>query len=327
MLEELLAQTQQLLFEALVQPLMFGLGAGNLLPDAYDGLGWVLGGLIQILIVALVLFPLQRLWPAEPVGPARTAWRQAVRVDLVYTLLQRLGVVRLGLFLALGDLWNGLFGWLAVHGVDGWHLDQWVAPWWPGVTDTAVAGFLVYLVAFDFLMYWIHRGQHQFSAWWALHALHHSQRHLNPFTDSRNHLLDDLVVDVLFVVTARIVGVPPGQFMALVLLSQALENLSHANLRWSFGPVGRYLLVSPLYHRLHHAIGLGHESGPQRRLGGHNFAVLLPIWDLLFGTVRFTRGVEPTGIRDQLPEEGGRDYGEGFWRQQWLGLKRLCGRA
>ena len=31
-------------------------------------------------------------------------------------------------------------------------------------------------------------------------------------------------------------------------------------------------------------------------------------------------------MRDQLPEEGGRDYGRGFWAQQWLGLKRLAGR-
>jgi len=24
-----------------------------------------------------------------------------------------------------------------------------------------------------------------------------------------------------------------------------------------------------------------------------------------------------------LPEHGGRDYGDGLWQQQWLGLKRL----
>jgi hypothetical protein len=28
-----------------------------------------------------------------------------------------------------------------------------------------------------------------------------------------------------------------------------------------------------------------------------------------------------------LPGEGARDYGQGFWAQQWLGLKRLAGRA
>jgi sterol desaturase/sphingolipid hydroxylase (fatty acid hydroxylase superfamily) len=52
--------------------------------------------------------------------------------------------------------------------------------------------------------------------------------------------------------------------------------------------------------------------------------VLFPVWDHLFGTASPVREFPATGIRDQLH---GRDYGEGFWRQQWLGLKRLAGRA
>jgi sterol desaturase/sphingolipid hydroxylase (fatty acid hydroxylase superfamily) len=93
--------------------------------------------------------------------------------------------------------------------------------------------------------------------------------------------------------------------------------------RLSFGRFFDKVLVSPHYHRLHHAIGLGHESGGPGSLGGHNFAVLFPLWDLLAGSARFDAAVPPTGIRDQLPEFGGRDYGRGFWAQQWLGLVRL----
>jgi sterol desaturase/sphingolipid hydroxylase (fatty acid hydroxylase superfamily) len=69
---------------------------------------------------------------------------------------------------------------------------------------------------------------------------------------------------------------------------------------------------------------LGHESlNPkgQTVLGGHNFGVLLPCWDMLFGTANFDTQFEPTGIRDQVTE--GRDYGEGFINQQILGIKRL----
>jgi hypothetical protein len=57
--------------------------------------------------------------------------------------------------------------------------------------------------------------------------------------------------------------------------------------------------------------------------GGHNFAVLFPLWDMLFGTARFDGGYRPTGVPDQLQ---GRDYGRGFWAQQWRGLRRLAGR-
>ena len=42
------ATLQQWLFEALVQPVVFGLGIGNLLEDAFDATGWLLVGLIQM---------------------------------------------------------------------------------------------------------------------------------------------------------------------------------------------------------------------------------------------------------------------------------------
>ena len=55
----------------------------------------------------------------------------------------------------------------------------------------------------------------------------------------------------------------------------------------------------------------------------------VPVWDLLFGTARFESGYAETGVRDQLEREKGgkvipgRDYGRGFWQQQWFGLKRM----
>jgi sterol desaturase/sphingolipid hydroxylase (fatty acid hydroxylase superfamily) len=74
--------------------------------------------------------------------------------------------------------------------------------------------------------------------------------------------------------------------------------------------------VSPRFHRLRHAIGAGHEGAKR----GCNFAVLFPIWDIIFGSADFNAEYHPTGIRDQLE---GRDYGEGFWRRQHLGVKHL----
>jgi hypothetical protein len=51
--------------------------------------------------------------------------------------------------------------------------------------------------------------------------------------------------------------------------------------------------------------------------------VLFPFWDILFRTANFELRWDATGVRDQLPAEGGRDYGRGFWQQQWLGLRRI----
>ena len=320
-LSSLFDDAQQRLFESVVQPVLFGLGWGNLLEDGYAATGWLLVGLLQLAVMVVVIAPLQRWRPVEPVTD-----RQAIRTDILYTLIHRLGLFRVALFFAFTPLWDGLFGLLRVQGMTTFHLDA----LWPGVTDIPWVSLLLYLVVFDFLHYWIHRGQHHFEWWWQLHALHHSQRQMTMWTDNRNHLLDDLLSDSLIVIVAQLIGVAPGQFVAIVALTQLSENFQHANLRMWFGRVGERLWVSPRFHRLHHAIGIGHESLGRQTLGGHNFGVLLPWWDMLFGTANFELRFDPTGTRDQVePDARGRvrDYGRGFWVQQWRGLLRLAGRA
>jgi sterol desaturase/sphingolipid hydroxylase (fatty acid hydroxylase superfamily) len=310
-LADLFGDAQQWLFEQAVQPLMFATGMGNLLEDGYRATGWLLVGLLQIAVMLTLFAALERWRPVEAVTD-----RAAVRVDVIYTLLHRLGLFRLVLFFTLDPLWDQLAGELRLAGMTPWAIDG----LWAGVTDIAWVSFLLYLVLFDFVDYLLHRAQHGFNWWWQLHALHHSQRQMTLWSDNRNHLLDDVLRDSLFVLVALLVGIPPGQFVAVVAVTQLMESLSHANVRMSFGPLFGRVFVSPRFHRLHHAIGVGHESRGPGSLGGHNFAVLFPVWDMLFGSARFDDRYEPTGIRDQLE---GRDYGRGFWTQQWLGLRRL----
>lgn len=303
------------LYENLVQPLAFGLGFGNLLEDAYDATGWLLLGLMQIGFILLGIGLLERRWPVEAVTD-----RAAVRTDVVYTLIHRLGLVRLLMFFSIDPLWDAMASQLRMAGLSTWQLDG----VWPGVTDIPWVSLLLYLVVFDFVGYWLHRAQHQFNWWWALHSLHHSQRQMTMWSDNRTHLLDDVIMGTAFALLARLIGVEPGQFVAITVITQLHESLQHANARIHFGAIGERLLISPRFHRLHHSIGIGHESRGRGTLGGHNFGVLLPVWDMLFRTSNFENRFDATGVRDQLPEEGGRDYGRGFWQQQWLGLRRLA---
>ena len=314
---DLFANAQAALYENVMQPLAFALGLGSRLEDVFNGTGWLLVGLIQIVIMVVVIGPLQRWRPVE-------TWvdTQAVRTDVIYTLIHRLGLFRVVLFFTLDPVLDNLLGALRVQGVGTFHLED----LWPAVTDAPWMAFFMYLVVFDFVNYWLHRAQHQWHWWWALHAVHHSQRQMTQWTDNRNHLLDDLIGAIIWVCIAQLIGIAPTQFVAVVAITQLFENFQHANLRVSFGRWGEYLWVSPRFHRLHHAIGLGHETQPQHGdrpavLGGHNFGVLLPWWDVMFGTANFESQFEPTGIRDQVEE--GIDYGEGFWSQQRLGIKRL----
>jgi sterol desaturase/sphingolipid hydroxylase (fatty acid hydroxylase superfamily) len=314
-LTDLFAQAQEALFESVIQPLMVALGLSNLLEDGFAATGWLLVGLLQIAVLLLVFGPLQRLRPVEPVTD-----RAAIRIDILYTLIHRLGLFRLALFFTLTPLLDDVFGMLRVAGLHTLHLDE----LWPGVTDQAIVAFLIYLVVFDFVDYWIHRGQHELNWWWSLHALHHSQRQMTMWSDNRNHLLDDALRDTIIVVVAWLIGVPPGQFVAIVALTQLSESFQHANLKLWFGQMGERLWISPRFHRRHHSVGIGHEGAERGTLGGCNFGVLLPWWDMLFRTADFQLRYDPTGIRDQV--EQARDYGRGFWSQQWLGLKRLFGR-
>jgi len=315
---DLFSTAQQWLFEVAVQPAMFALGMGNLLEDAYDATAWFMVGVIQVLILLAIIGPLQRWRPVEPVTD-----RATIRTDVLYTLIHRLGLFRIALFFTLDPWFDEAFGALRTAGYGTFHLDQ----LWPGVTDHAVVSLLIYLVVFDFVAYWTHRGQHQIEWWWRLHSLHHAQRQMTMWSDNRNHLLDDVLVDTIVVLVAQLIGVPPGQFIAIVAFTQLSESFQHANVRLWFGRIGERLWVSPRFHRLHHSIGIGHETVKAERtvLGGHNFGVLLPWWDVLFGTANFEQRYDPTGIRDQV--EANRDYGRGFWSQQWVGLKRLFGKA
>lgn len=315
---ELFSQAQSALFETLVQPLVFGLGLAGFLEEAFVGTGWFLVGLLQLAVLLLVIAPLERWRPVQAVTDPST-----VRTDVLYTLIHRLGLFRLVLFFALDPLVDQAVGLLRVQGLSTLQLDD----LWPGVTDKPWVSVLIYLVVFDFLNYWFHRAQHHFNWWWQLHALHHAQRQMTLWSDNRNHLLDDLLHDLFFALVALAIGVPPGQFVAIVAFTQLSESFQHANVRLWFGSVGERLWVSPRFHRLHHSVGLGHESAPPAPgekkpvLGGHNFGVLLPWWDMLFGTADFSRSFGATGVRNQA--EQGVDYGRGFWSQQWRGLQRL----
>ena len=310
---------QAWLFEHIVQPVMFTAGLGEFIEDAFEGTEWFLTGAIELALLYTLLRPLEAAIPVHAFGNPRARWN-----DFVYTLIHRLGLFPILLFFTLDPVMDAIAGMLRFEGVHPFNLDALLPDAAPAV------GFVLYLVVLDFFDYWFHRAQHHFNWWWGLHSLHHSQQDMNLWSDNRNHLLDDLLHDIYLAVIALAIGVPPAQYVLLVSLSRALQSLQHANIRVHFGALGERLLVSPRFHRMHHAIGLGHESHGAGSLGGCNFAVLLPIWDQLFRTARYSPSFETTGVRDQLPTQDasgrsvpGRDYGTGFWQQQWLGLKRM----
>ncbi len=137
----------------------------------------------------------------------------------------------------------------------------------------------VILVAVDGLNWFAHWANHRWQSLWRLHALHHSQEEMGVFTTFRTHpLIHSVYLVSLF--PALLLGagglVPAGAVIAY----GCLVTLPHANLRWTFGPLGR-VLVSPAYHRVHHARDLPADDQAV------NLGFVLVCWDRLAGRAEF----------------------------------------
>ena len=287
------------LYTALLQPLLFQWDLMAWAELSYEWSELFLLGAIEVVVLWALLRPLEALFPVE-----RWEDRAATRVDVIYTLLARLGVLPIFFFIVLQPAVDLAHAALRLRDIIPPNLEDLL----PVLQDRPWLSLLTYALLFDFVDYWRHRGEHSFRAWWALHAVHHSQRQMTFWSDEREHLLGQAIAALLRAGVAVAIGVPPADFLIVTLAAGAIESLSHANIRLSFGRMGDRLLVSPLYHRTHHA--LHHNTTT-------NLATLFPIWDVLFGTADFSRTFPPTGIDDD------REYGKGFWQQQWLGMTRL----
>lgn len=305
---------QAALFESVVVPLLRALDLMAFSEPAFDGVEIFLLGAIEIALLYAVLRPLELWRPAEK-RPEIEAISIDRRTDVAYTLLHRLGGFALISFALLTPILDFFESSLRLQGLVRLQLDA-----LPLLSANVLLLFAAYFVILDFADYWVHRAQHRLNFWWQLHALHHANEHMTLWSDNRNHLLDDMARDVLMAVLAWLIGVGPEQYVVWIAISRGLQSMQHANLILPFGHIGERLLVSPYFHRTHHAISSGYEG----RAFGCNFGVVFPWWDILFGTAKYGAAPEPTGVRDA---QQGREYGVGFWAQQKLGILRLLGRA
>lgn len=261
--------------------------------------------LVQVAVIALVFRPMETLWPVEQWPDRRTTV-----IDRSYTLIKLFGVLPLFTYLVLAPL-----GHLLGDGDDATGIVS-VQGMFPWLGRHPLLLFFVYYAIYDFTYYLIHRLQHAIPWWWALHSLHHSQRQVSCWTNDRDHYLDDLLEALIVAGVAVLVGVSPTEYALIVLSFELLQNLSHANVRLRFGRIFEKLLVDPRYHRLHHM-----RVDPERpALHACNYALVFPLWDILFGTALFGESPRPTGVGDPMVDADNR---HGIVAQQLYALKRF----
>jgi sterol desaturase/sphingolipid hydroxylase (fatty acid hydroxylase superfamily) len=225
--------------------------------------------LLVVLVVATGIC--ERIWPAE----RRPLLARGHVQDACFLALHAIVVIPLMTLLSVGAaaLVAGHAPWIELRPAAHW-------PGWLLIPLT--------IVAMDGANWLAHYADHRVDALWRFHALHHSQEELSVLTSFRAHPL--MHTTGFLLATIPVVALMPARPIAPVLITiyVCIGTLQHANLRWTFGPVGR-VIVSPAYHRRHHA------TDNQ----GVNLGVVLTIWDVLVGRARFPArgdGVGRTGL-------------------------------
>ena len=195
----------------------------------------------------------EQIWPAE----RRPVLARGHLLDFCYAVFYALLVVPL--IVLLGSGFSGLLA----------RLEPWlVLPRMPGVPAWCFVALAV--LGIDAVDWLTHLANHRLNPLWRLHAVHHSQEELSILTTYRAHPL----VHVSFLLSAvPILAVEANTATPAVVLTvyACLGALPHANVRWTYGPVGR-IMISPAYHRIHHS-----ATG---RLD-INLGTVFAIWDML----------------------------------------------
>ena len=218
---------------------------------------------MQILLVVLFIITmiciariLERRWPIAPTPVSEVVedWK-LVSVNLALTtLLAPFTAVCSGIIFSVTG-----FGWihLPMHGY--WYF----------------VSIIILAVISDLYTYTFHRLQHGIPFLWAMHSFHHSANALTFVTGARHLWIERVMSSAVLPIIPILFLVPPEMQIILSLIHFFPDTCAHLNVRF---PMGRMITVlnSPQWHRIHHSVMPEHRD--------RNFASLLPLWDILFGT-------------------------------------------
>jgi sterol desaturase/sphingolipid hydroxylase (fatty acid hydroxylase superfamily) len=219
------------------------------------GLDWFL---LDLLLMALIYVPLERLWPQYPQqGTFRDQWT----LDIVYFLSTHLPIQILS-FLVLFPATEAT-RFLAVPSLA--HLIGQL-PW--------LIQLLLAIVVADFAEWTIHFALHKVPFLWRFHSIHHSSKALDWIAGSRSHFFDDTLVRG-FILVPLMLGFSQNIILAYLVFVTLHATWTHCNFRPNIKWLERFL-VMPRYHHWHH-------SSQQEALD-KNFAIHFPWIDKLLGT-------------------------------------------
>ncbi|MEG4232771.1 sterol desaturase family protein [Microcoleus sp. Pol11C3] len=159
-------------------------------------------------------------------------------------------------------------------------------PIWLQLVEAVVVSDLAYYIA--------HRLLHEVPWLWQFHAVHHSIEHMDWLAAVRVHPCDQVFTRTCKMLPLCWLGFTNQTLVVYALYSAAIAFLIHANIKIKFG-VLKWFVATPQFHHWHHS------KIPE--INNKNFAVQLPLLDLLFGTLYMPSQKMPQkyGISDRIP--------------------------
>jgi len=131
---------------------------------------------------------------------------------------------------------------------------------------------VIYFHVYSFFDYWAHRLGH--TRWfWPLHRYHHAAEEFCVVNAARLHPAGFVGIFLLNI-PMPLLGASPEVMIWVNVLTIALGFVIHSRMATGFGWAGRWLVQSPLHHRLHHKLDMTMPTG---------FFSMTPLWDRLFG--------------------------------------------
>jgi sterol desaturase/sphingolipid hydroxylase (fatty acid hydroxylase superfamily) len=219
------------------------------------GLDWFL---LDMLLMALIYVPLERLWPQYPEqGTFRDQWT----LDVVYFLSTHLPIQILS-FLVLLPATQATH-YLAIPSVA--HLIARM-PW--------LLQLLLAIVIADLAEWTVHYALHKVPYLWRFHSIHHSSPALDWIAGSRSHFFDDTLVRG-FILVPLMLGFSQNIILAYLVFVTLHATWTHCNFAPGIKWLERYVVL-PRYHHWHHS--------SQKQAIDKNFAIHFPWIDRLFGT-------------------------------------------
>lgn len=170
---------------------------------------------------------------------------------------------------------------------------------------------LVFILS-DLVNYVKHRFLHGLPFLWRLHEFHHSGTSLIVISANRGHFVEGAVATLFEATIYILIGASPINIIYISYLKSIHAQLLHSNLTSNWGFIGKYILVSPAAHRIHHS---DNEKHFNKNLGG-----VFIFWDILFNTYYAPKN-EPIkiGIPDSFYNRKG--YIHDVFKSYYLSLK------